>query len=146
MTKLKININFNSNRILSIQDTTGFGGSEGFFLESSSPTGEGNYKLSNGYFVNLVVYHRYNTNSVIVNPNDLPYYIESADVSTTYANNFSTYNYTLAKDGVYSFKRIFVISKAYYLANINTITKEIVYYDPDLNKFINPDLIEGEND
>ena len=140
MTKLKVSINFNSNCILSVKDTTGFGGAEGFLTQSSSPTLEGNYKLTDGYFINAVMFHKYNTDIQYTNQTDEMEHILSNDVKPVYADNFVTTNYKLPADGVYTFKRIFVISKEYYNANYPEITKAVIYYDSDEDKFF---TIEG---
>jgi len=137
MTKLKININFNSNCILSIQDTTGFGGANGFVIESGTPTLEGDYKLSNGVFIDTVIYNPYNRDTQILNPLEEVISLTTSEVKPVYADNFETKYYTLAKDGVYTFKRAFVITKAYYLANIGNITKTAYYYDPETGFYYN---------
>lgn len=135
MTKLSIDIKFNSNCILSVKDTTGFNGANGFSNITGTPSDEGVYKLSDGYFINAVIYNRYNKDADYVNKDDEFEHILASQVKPNYADNFETKNYKLGSDGVYTFKRIFVISKEYYLANQGTFTKTVLYYDSDDEKF-----------
>lgn len=134
MTKLKIDITFNSSCMLAVKDVTGFE-EEGFLPEDAEPI-LGSYKLSDGYFLNAVIYNRYNCNSTIVNSGENLTYFKPEDVDPVYTNNFTQDIYHLKKDGVYTFKRLFIISKAYYLANIDSFTNTVIYFDPEESKFI----------
>lgn len=144
MTKLKIDITFNSSCQLSATDITGFksgSNTDGFILENATPSAEGDYKISNGYFINAIFYHQYIGSATLLDSNEPYEHITTGNVSPTYSNNFLTKNYTLKKDGVYSFKRVFIISKAFYLANIISITKDVIYYDPVEDDFVS--VVDG---
>lgn len=142
MTKLKIDINFNSSCILTVKDTTGYGG-DGFTdltlipLEIPAEPSTPNYSMTNGYFINAILYHRYNGAPQLINTNEQPLLITNP--AEVYANNFTAKSYTLKKDGVYSFRRLFIISKDYYLANSESITTKVFYYDATTTKYFKVD-------
>lgn len=150
MAKIKTNINFSNSCILSLTDTTGFksvSNLDGFVAEDGTYDDFNDYKVSDGYFINLLIYHKYYGDPKLLNPNDLYFHINSIDVKPVYADNFSTNNYTLTKDGVYTFKRVFVITKQFYEDNLDTgrfDDKEVIYYDPDLGAFY--EVTEGTPD
>lgn len=140
MTKLTIDVALDANANLTIKDTTGFtsdinltgfsgtvpNSSLGQFPLTLGVTASNEeYDLTDGYFINVLMYNKYNTNPVIL---DIAYEkIEDVNY-TDYNVNFVPKVYKLGQDGVYSFRRYFIISKEYYDAQgVKPIGS--IYYD-----------------
>ncbi len=141
MTKLKQTITLDDSCALTITDTSGFydAGTNpfGFLPETNSDALALNiYKLSHGYFLNVLLYNRYANTPLISNPSDTSYIIASEDVdNNTYANNFIPSVYSLGKDGSYTINRYFIPSLEFYTANhTNSIYdgKDMFYMDNEI--------------
>lgn len=139
MLRLRLETQFNNYCELTITDTTGFvsvSNTGGFILEGTVPNENNQHHISDGYFFNILSYNGYNCAPKILNPTEVPSFTSSVNVEPIYADNNFTYTYTLKKDGLYVFTRIFIMSKAFYeMKNISFFEgKTIVYYDPAVDK------------
>lgn len=133
MTKLKNTVDLSNTCGLSITDTSGFYDSvtnpNGFLPEANTdPIVADTYKISNGYFFNLILYNKYNADAVLTNPTEL--LMKVVTVDPIYANNFPAQVYTLTQDGSYTIKRFFLISDVFYNANVGSglFTGKNVFY------------------
>lgn len=140
MLILNADIEFSNNCILSITDTTGFK-SENIngFLATGSPNQQDEYHITDGYFVNAIFYNKYVGEPLFINKSTSLYEV-TIPVEPVYEDNFNTDYYTLNKDGEYTIKRIFIISKEYYdnMVFINPSffgSKIVFYYDKIENLF-----------
>jgi len=135
MTKLKIQAALSPICGLTITDISGFFDNStnpnGFLPETNTdPVAVDTYKISNGYFFNVLLYNVYNQQPLVLNPTEAPYHSDGTQVS--YADNFTPILYNLAKDGSYTVKRFFLISKEFYDANKTGSLftgKEVFYID-----------------
>lgn len=136
MTKLKYTTTLDDSCNLTVTDTSGFydAGTNvtGFLPESDSgsPT-FGVYKLSQGYFINVLLYNKYNTSPIVSNSTE-NFSIVGLPIDATYANNFTPTIYNLTNDGTYTLKRFFIISDVYYNAVHTTgvfNSKDVYYTD-----------------
>jgi len=136
MVKIKTTIDFNSNCILSVDEATGFKSTEnpfGFTLAADAATGD-NYHITDGYFIDVIISHKYKCDPVVIPVTLVPELIISP--SLTYVDNFNTVSYKLPKDGVYSFKRMFIISKNLYEYRQGGFGgKQVIYYDSAVAKY-----------
>lgn len=136
MTKLNFTVAVSTASVLTVTEATGYYDAgtnpNGFLLESdSSSVAFGVYKLSYGYFLNVLTYNKYNQAPIIQNTTEAFYKVPSP-ISTTYNENFTATNYTLPVDGTYTLKRIFIISDAFYAAHSSSdlfVGKTIYYTD-----------------
>ena len=133
MTKLKVSVDLNNVCTLSVTDTSGFYDSVtnpfGFLPEANSdPVAADIYKLSNGYFFNLILYNKYNTDAVLTNTSEVIKKVITVD--PVYANNFPADTYKLTQDGSYTIKRFFLISDVFYNANKSgsLFTGKVIFY------------------
>lgn len=135
MTKIKTTIALDKACTLSVSDTTGFydvtTNPNGFLPEANSDALTLNvYKLSHGYFLNILLYNKYATTPVISNPSDTFYKVSVVD--TTYANNFTTSAYSLILDGSYTLSRYFIPSLEFFTAHsTNSIYNGVTMYYTD---------------
>jgi hypothetical protein len=122
---------------LSSVDSTGFYNSStnptGFLTESDSSALALNlYKISNGYFLNILLLDKYASTPIITNPTEGLINIPTGSVNATYATNFPASTYPLIYDGTYTIKRFFIPSLAFYNANsANSIYNGITMYYSD---------------
>jgi len=133
MTQLKTSVVLSPSCGLTVTDTTGFYDSVtapgGFLPETDVSTPVvGTYKISNGYFITLLTYNKYNGIPSLSNTTAIWY--KPVTISTTYANNFTSETYNLATDGTYTVNRIFMISDVYYNAHKtgSFFTGKDIYY------------------
>jgi len=141
MTTLALNITLDNGCNLSVSDTTGFyNGSTnltGFLPESNESSLVLNtYKLSQGYFLNILLYNKYASTPVIVNTSD-SFYTVPQPTNVTYANNFPSTSYKLTLDGSYTLTRYFIPSLTFYTANYtNSIFNSInMFYTDGTNLY-----------
>lgn len=115
MTKLKYTIELSQDCDLIITDTTGFStdNNTGFTLENALTTPIGDYKLSNGYFLDVITVQRYNGNTIAVLTGNF-INIPTSDVVPIYANNFVSSDYILSQDSTFIVNRFFIMSKVFY--------------------------------
>lgn len=146
MTKLKITITLDDTCGLSVTDTAGFYDVDtnpfGFLPEDNTDDLALNvYKLSHGYFLNVLLYNRYGLTPIIVNTYDT--FFKVGDVSSTYSDNFTSSVYTLTLDGSYSITRYFIPSLEFYTDNhTNAIySGKTMYYSDGESIF---KIIDGE--
>lgn len=119
MTKLKFNLTTIDPCGISIQDVTGFvsgSNTEGFVAEGAGSIPVDSYKISNGYFKTVVLYEKYGVEPIIINPFEEFVHIPTGEVDPVYANNFPDQEYLFSQDGVFTIKRIFIISEEFYQA------------------------------
>jgi hypothetical protein len=142
MTKISNEIKFSNYCNLLIKNNTGFYSSSnlnGFLKETDTQdTILTHYKLSNGYFFNLLLYKYYAKDEIILNPEEEPLHLNSEDVDNeVYGNNFDRKNYKLKKDGTIKILTLFVISKEFYESKNPSFfgNKEILVYDAEEVKF-----------
>lgn len=151
MTKLKFELTLGDSCDLTIADTTGFVSSanpEGFVLEATSVTPYDSYKISQGYFLNVLQYNKYGVDPIVVSTKEVFENINSEDVDPDYAENFPAQTYKLVQDGVFSISRIFLISEEFYNAEKETsrFDGKTIYYTDGTKVFkINPDTEVVEN-
>jgi hypothetical protein len=145
MTKLKINVALADSCALTITDASGFFDDttnvNGFLLETdSSDLTLNTYKISQGWFLNVLLYNKYAATPIISNPSDTFYNVPTGVVdNNTYANNFIPSIYQLIQDGTYTIKRFFIPSLEFYTANSdNSIFDgvDMYYTDGDQIYFI----------
>lgn len=135
MSKIKADLNFTSDCVLTIKDTSGFrsdSNPDGFLRPEDVVTTVNDFKLTDGYFVNVILYNKYVGEPYVMNAKES--ITKIVDVQTEYQENFTDRTYHLEKDGVYTVKRLFVISKEYYLTNIGSplfTGKEVIYFDEE---------------
>ena len=135
MTTIVSTITQNTNCSLSILDTTGFNNgttiTTGFLPESdSSALALNTYKLSQGYFLNIIFYNKYAVTPIILNPIEPITNVVSVD--STYSNNFTAKFYSLVLDGSYTVTRYFIPSLTFYTANSsNAIYTDITQFYTD---------------
>jgi hypothetical protein len=141
MTKLKTNVQLDASCILTVSDVSGFYDSttapNGFLPEADSAQVVADvYKISNGYFINLLTYNAYNVTPALVNTQESWY--TPATVQSTYANNFTPSNYILSADGTYTLSRVFMISDTFYDAHKNSglFTNKTIYYTDGVNVYL----------
>lgn len=120
MTSITVSITLDNSCNLSVMDTSGFydgtDNTTGFLPETdSSGIALNAYKLSQGYFLNVLTLNKYASTPVIANPSESFYHVSS--VNTTYSANFTPSIYLLSFDGVYTLTRYFVPSSTWYAAN-----------------------------
>jgi len=130
MTQIEFDVSVDNDCQLNILDITGFQPSisTGFKLESAT-SGTG-YKLSEGYFKNVIQYNKHNFGPVLVNVTEPFTAIEQR--SDTYGSNFTPQHYKLVQDGVYTITRVFVISDIVYNRDKNTgVFDDLVVYYSD---------------
>lgn len=129
MTNLKFTIALDNDAILKITDTTGFVNTDatGFALQDETNIPIGSYKLSDGYFIDVITYNKYNAEPIIVLKSD---YVKVTQLSTTYASNFKVGVYKLTQDSIYTAMRIFIMTKEFYNAERLTgrFANKTVYY------------------
>ena len=79
MITLNIDVEFNRDCVLTVTDDTGFKttNSTGFVPEAGTRSGQNDYKISDGYFLDVIVYHKYNCDWQVVNPNTQKIHIQS---------------------------------------------------------------------
>lgn len=120
MTKLKFNLVLGDDCALKTQDITGFttDNATGFYPESTVTVPKDSYKITQGYFKTVVLYNKYGLSPIIVNPNEP--FVQKITVDPDYQTNFPPTTYDLSQDGVFTIKRIFVISKTFYDAESTT--------------------------
>ncbi len=139
MLKLKTNVNVDTGCILSAADITGFKSSEnleGFTPEGSALDTVDDYHISDGYFLDALLFEAFDSTITLVNSFNVDS-ILTGDVSSTYINNFPSTFYQTNRDGIFYFKRLFVISKVFYDANKASgrfDNKTVIYYSPLDNK------------
>lgn len=134
MTALKTTITLDDTCGLTVTDISGYydvdSNATGFLLESNTDDVTfGVYKLSYGYFINVILYNKYNSEPIITNTTE-DFFAVAQPSNATYANNFTPTKYTLTKDGSYTIKRFFVISDDFYTAHADDgiFDEKIVYY------------------
>lgn len=131
-TKIKFNLTLGDSCNLTITDTTQYyqiqNNPTGFYAETEPSQPIDTYKLSQGYFKNVIVYNKYAQKPFIVNTNEIFKRIISVD--PIYDNNFVPDIYNLSQDGVFTIKRVFIISEEYYNAQKTTgrFDGRIIYY------------------
>jgi len=131
MIKLKFNIALTEDCNLTITDTTGFttDNETGFIEEDAEITPVGDYKLSDGYFLDVLTVNKYNDQPVVVLTGD---YIHknAEDVVPVYANNFTPSLYTLTEDSTFTINRYFIMSEEFYNQEVATdrFLDKLVYY------------------
>ena len=129
MTQIKFNIAVNDSCQLSITDVTGYQpvNPTGFVLESDT-TSVG-WKLSEGYFTNVIQYNAYKYGKVLVNTNT-DYTLTTLFPSPTYSDNFVTEKFDFTQDGVFTISRAFIMSVETYTLykNTNRFDNLLVYY------------------
>lgn len=134
MTGLKVTLAIDDLCNLTVTENSGYYDVDtnptGFLPESNidAPT-FGVYKLSQGYFINILLYNKYNTSPIVTNATE-GFYTVTQPSSSTYANNFTPTVYALTSDGTYTLKRYFIMSDVYYNAVVGTsvFTGHDVYY------------------
>jgi hypothetical protein len=118
MTALTISVTLDDVCNLTVTDTTGFYDPStnvtGFLPEDNTDDVTfGVYKLSYGYFINVLLYNGYNVAPSILNTNET--FSKAPNVvDSTYANNFTPSIYSLINDGTFTLKRYFIISDVFY--------------------------------
>jgi len=134
-TKTTINIGSDDCTIITVTDISGFYDSvnnpTGFLQENSSPIA-GSYKLTDGYFLDIVLYNKYGVAPTLVNTTEN--FVKITTVDPVYTNNFIPTVYKLPQDGSYSLIRLFLISDVFYNANKTSglfTGKSIYYFDGD---------------
>lgn len=143
MTKLNYTVALDDYCNLTVTDTSGYYDSvnnpNGFLPETNTDTPAfGLYKLSQGYFLNVLLYNKYNVAPIITNSTEEFYHVPSS-VSSTYANNFTPTIYALSADGTFTLKRIFIISDTYYASVVNSgifAGHDIYYTDGTVISFV----------
>lgn len=136
MTAIKTTVTLDSLCTLTVSDISGFYDSgtnvTGFLVETDvSAIALNKYKLSQGYFLNVLLYDKYSATATVSNPSETSITIATNVVdNTTYSNNFIASTYPLVKDGTYTLSRFFIPSVAFYNANhTNAIyTGKTMYY------------------
>lgn len=141
MTKLKIDVQLDASCLLTVTDISGFYDSvanvNGFLPESSTdPVVAGSYKISNGYFIDLIIYNKYNVAPSLINVNEPFYKVTSVD--PVYANNFVPSTYSMLTDGTYTVTRVFMISDVFYNANRTSgiFNGKTIYYTDGANIYL----------
>lgn len=131
MSKLKFNLTLGSSCALTIQDITGWVGStnlDGFYQDSASVVPKDSYKIKQGYFKNVILYNKYGAAPVVVNSTESFRII--LDEDPTYSVNFPPEVYALTQDGVFTIKRVFIITEEFY--NLEKLTTRFddrkIYY------------------
>ena len=120
-----------------VTDNTGFYNSisnpTGFLPEADSSSLALNlYKISNGYFFNVLLLNKYSTSPIIINTTETLVNIPTGSVNTTYSANFTTSSYPLTYDGTYTMYRFFIPTLTFYTANhANSIYTGITQYYSD---------------
>ena len=129
MLQLSITNTFSNACVLDIEDTTGFIGTvaSGFVPEDGTTSDADSFKISEGYFLNFLVYKPYNCDPYVIKHEEYQY----TDIEPVYADNDFNYSYTMTKDGRYTFYRFFIISKIFYLSKPSSFFtgKQVIYYD-----------------
>ena len=80
MTKIKFNLTLDDLCTLTLQENSGYFSStnpNGFVLETDLNIPTDYYKLSNGYFKTVVLYSKYGTTPIVVNPTNPFYKVEN---------------------------------------------------------------------
>ena len=134
MTTLKYTLAIDDSCNLTLVDTTGYydvsTNTTGFLPEANTDSPVfGSYKLSQGYFINILLYNKFNVSPIISNATEGFYPVPQPSAST-YADNFQDMIYALSLDGTYTMKRFFIISDVYYNAvkDSGIFTGHDVYY------------------
>ena len=131
MLQLSIDSTFNNSCVLNIEDTTGFIGDveTGFVAEENTTLNADSFKISEGYFINFLVYKSYNCDPYVIKEEKFSY--NTDDIESTYSENEFSHTYNISKDGRYTFYRFFVISKIFYLSKPSSFFtgKTVIYYD-----------------
>lgn len=132
MTKLNFTLTLDDACNLTATEITGYydvsSNPFGFLPEANSDAlTYGIYKLSYGYFLNVLLYNKFNVTPIIANSAEGFYKVPNS-ISSTYANNFTPTVYSLTSDGTYTFKRFFIISDTFYNANVSLFSGHDVYY------------------
>jgi hypothetical protein len=127
MTTIKFNTAIDDNCNLTILDTTGYqlDNATGFVRETENSV---DYKLSEGYFINIIQFNKYKSGLVLVNP--LEKYKRIDSVQPIYTSNFTTDTYELSQDGVFTITRAFIVSEEVYFRDRLTsrFAGKTVYY------------------
>lgn len=121
MTTLKFTIDLATDCDLKITEITGYKSIQnenGFLKEDETTRTFGDYKLSEGYFIDLLTYNRYKKAPIIVLKSKLTK-LNSEDINEVYDLNFNPYVYNLSQDSIYTFTRMFIISKEFYESNVS---------------------------
>lgn len=134
MTKLNYTITLDDNCNLTVTDTSGYydvdANPNGFLLEGDTDSPVFNtYKLSQGYFINVLLYNKFNVAPLIVNSSE-GFASVTQPSADTYSDNFTPTVYNLTNDGTYTLKRFFIISDVYYAAVVDTgvFNSHDIYY------------------
>jgi hypothetical protein len=140
MTTLQLTVAIDTACNLTVTDTTGYYNAStnigGFLPETDvSALAAGIYKMSYGYFLNVVLYNKYNVAPIISNATES--FFRPTVFTAVYADTFTPTIYTLTLDGSYTIKRIFLISLAFYNANKagSLFTGKTIYYTDGINIF-----------
>lgn len=141
MTKLKFTIALDDNCSLTLNDTSGFYDADtninGFLTETNSDDLAFKvYKISHGYFLNVLLYNKYGSAPIVNNTQEIAYNIATDLVDNdTYSNNFTTSVYKSIKDSTYTINRYFIPSLQFYTDNhTNSIFNGKTMYYIDDNK------------
>jgi hypothetical protein len=134
MTKLKYTLAIDDSCNLTVTDTSGYydAGTNptGFLTESNTDSPQFNvYKLSSGYFLNILLYNKFNVAPIIANATE-GFSAVTQPADATYSDNFTPTIYNLTNDGTYTLKRFFIISEDYYNSVVGTgvFNGHVVYY------------------
>jgi len=131
MTQLKFTINLTTDCNIIVTDTTGFStdNATGFALETAVSTPYDVYKLSEGYFLDILTLNGYNEAPTVVLTGS---YLHKAteDVVTVYANNFTPITYKLAQDSTFTLTKFFIMSEEFYNQEKTTgrFDTKVIYY------------------
>lgn len=143
MLKLESNIGFDGCECtVTQQDATNFKTErdDGFYEESVSIPYDGvDFHISDGYLFTVILRSKYNGEVELVNKNELIRNIPTSEVDPVYEKNFPVVKYTLPQDGLFTIKRLFVVSMDYFNnmldEDVYDQDKVLVYYDEDRESF-----------
>lgn len=131
MTKIKFNVSLTTDCAVTLADVTGFTDTNttGFILESAGTIPLDSYKLSSGYFLDIITYNKYNRQPIVVLTGALSN-TPTAEVLPVYTDNFPAISYALSQDSIYTLHRYFIMSDVFYNSQLSTdrFDGKIVYY------------------
>lgn len=142
MLQLTTETNINVMCDISLDDNTGFyhdiDNPNGFIAAAYQRPGDNYYKLSDGYFLNVLVLKNTDGTNLVINPDTKPYRVSGVDENQSVIEQDLSFN--SEKDGLLYVYRFFIISKNFYDATIDfnpTFFEDrvIVYYDESTDTY-----------
>lgn len=122
MTTLQFNVKIDTDCDLAITDT-----STGFIPESETVVPFDSYKLSNGYFIDIITYNKYKASPLIVAKSRLTRSLELPEDNV----------YNLSQDAIYTVHRLFIMSEQFYMENEGTerFTDKTIFYSDGIDVY-----------